>query len=454
MCILYNLLCGFFISGVMPEKCCVPGCRGNYEGTAEHDQEKVSVFRFPRDPELREKWIRLIPRENLLVHDKTVVCEKHFAQQFIIRVDTATRPDGSTLTVPRKNPKLSPDAYPSIFPNVPSYLTSEPSRKRKAPEQRRLEMSARDEEHFQQWMSDDEIPSFNAFCEQLASFVADVDSQWVIIRSCGFVNICVVDMLNVPQFVTVVKVHETMCVEVYRGNSRLGNSSLTWILGDECKLFRWSQLTSILSHFASVSADDRSVKSQADIVKQHLQELIDLTNESDEYEPDVTTRLKFLAEQISLLFMSQSRYSSETLLIAFRFFAISASVYSRLRSTMLTLPHVSYVKRLSSVFSLSGGLQESDHFLYLKHKAQLMEPHERHVMLLLDEIYVKPKTTYKGGSLTRMASNIPSEQASTVQTFMLCSLLSANKDVAAMVPVKNLTADYLKDCTLEIITML
>ena len=104
----------------------------------------------------------------------------------------------------------------------------------------------------------------------------------------------------------------------------------------------------------------------------------------------MTTRLKFLAEQISLLFMSQSRYSSETLLIAFRFFAISASVYGRLRS-VLTLPHVSYIKRLSSVFSLSGGLDESDHAQYLKHKAQLMEPHERQVILLLDEI-PKPHT--------------------------------------------------------------
>ena len=87
--------------------------------------------------------------------------------------------------------------------------------------------------------------------------------------------------------------------------------------------------------------------------------------------------------------MSQSRYSSETLLIAFRFFAISASVYSRLRS-VLTLPHVSYIKRLSSVFSLSGGLDESDHAQYLKHKAELMDPHERQVILLLDEIYVEP----------------------------------------------------------------
>ena len=39
-------------------------------------------------------------------------------------------------------------------------------------------------------------------------------------------------------------------------------------------------------------------------------------------------------------------------------------------------------------------------------------------------------------------------------TFTMCSLLSANKDVTAMVHVKNLTAEYVKVCTLKVITML
>jgi hypothetical protein len=179
-----------------------------------------------------------------------------------------------------------------------------------------------------------------------------------------------------------------------------------------------------------------------------------MTDVSDDYDPNVSSRLQFLREQISLLFKSQMRYSAEVLIIAFRFFAISASVYRRLRSTVLSLPHVSYLKRLSSVFSLSGELNDSSHCEYLKQKAGLLQPHERHVILLLDEIYVAPKTSFKGGCLSGMAANSPLEQASTVQTFMLCSLLSPNKDVAAMVPVKNLTAAYLRDCTQRVIRML
>jgi hypothetical protein len=46
---------------IMVNKCCVPHCRGNYAGG-----EKVSVFRFPEDKELKKKWIRSIPRENFI----------------------------------------------------------------------------------------------------------------------------------------------------------------------------------------------------------------------------------------------------------------------------------------------------------------------------------------------------------------------------------------------------
>jgi len=137
-------------------------------------------------------------------------------------------------------------------------------------------------------------------CDKPESFIVDVDSQWAVICFCGFVNICTVDMSNVLQFVLVVKVKESMVVEVYRGNSCLSNSSVTWVLGTDCKLVCWSQLSSLLSHFASlaVTADEMSVTVQADTVKQQLNELIDLTSDSDDYEPDMTTGLKFLAEQI------------------------------------------------------------------------------------------------------------------------------------------------------------
>ena len=60
----------------------------------------------------------------------------------------------------------------------------------------------------------------------------------------------------------------------------------------------------------------------------------------------------------------------------------------------------------------------------------------------------------KGGCIVGKASNDPLNEATTVQNFMICSLLSPNKDVAAVVPVKNLTTAYLKECTEQVLNML
>ena len=448
----YTYACLIFQT--MPDKCCVTGCRGNYRASKEHPEEKVSVFRFPADEEMRAKWIRQIPRQNLIVGPKTVVCEKHFVPEFIIRVDNVTRADGSVLSMPRTIPKLTTDAYPSIFPNTPTYLSSEPAKKRKTPEERSSALTSRDEEIFSSWIQEDQISSFTDLCENIEGQLQSFQTRrWITLRETNCLFIYTVDMENTPRITTAIKIHSDLVVDVYRGESHISSSSLQWILGAECRLTCWSQFTSLLSHF-SADVTRLSVKEQLGVVECAITELIEVTCCSEEYGSDIVDRLNFLREQITLLFSAQPRYSPETLFVAFRFFAVSASIYRRLRSTVLSLPHVSYLKRLSSVFSLSGGLNENAHSVYLQQKAQMLQEHEKHVLLLLDEIYVEPRASYKGGCIVGKASNDPLNEATTVQTFMICSLLSPNKDVAAVVPVKNLTTAYLKECTEQVLNML
>src|SRR6218665_1349082 len=73
--------------------------------------------------------------------------------------------------------------------------------------------------------------------------------------------------------------------------------------------------------------------------------------------------------------------------------------------------------------------------------------------MLLDEIYVEPKVTYKAGIVKGFDGNCDMTQATTVQAFMICSILSHRKDIAALVPVKNLTAPYLQEITMHVIRM-
>jgi hypothetical protein len=139
----------------------VPGCRGNYD-----DKEKISVFTFPIDPTKRNLWLSKIPRADFQPTTQSAVCARHFSEQFIVRSDSVTRPDGSVLTVERTRPKLSDDAYPSVFPNCPSYLSEEPPTKRRKPEERRAEAVHRDECAFNAYLECDQITNFSQFSKE------------------------------------------------------------------------------------------------------------------------------------------------------------------------------------------------------------------------------------------------------------------------------------------------
>nr|CAI5849772.1 unnamed protein product [Callosobruchus analis] len=104
----------------MVNRGCVPNCTGNYKSSGRN----VHIFKFPKDEDLHEKWLRSIHRESFQISDDTVVCHLHFVETDILHttseVDWKT---GKTLTVNLKKPKLKPNAIPSIFPNAPSYLS-------------------------------------------------------------------------------------------------------------------------------------------------------------------------------------------------------------------------------------------------------------------------------------------------------------------------------------------
>ena len=69
----------------MVNKCCVPGCRSNYRSKKKSVPFiKVTAFHIPREQKLKEEWLRKIPVE-FTVTKHTVVCEKHFEEDDIIR---------------------------------------------------------------------------------------------------------------------------------------------------------------------------------------------------------------------------------------------------------------------------------------------------------------------------------------------------------------------------------
>ena len=76
-------------------------------------QVKKKIFRLPRDPAERERWIKMIPRDNIPDNPNTVIRERHFPSGY------------ETITVfGRKRPRHPPSIFdcvkPSLIPSTPA----------------------------------------------------------------------------------------------------------------------------------------------------------------------------------------------------------------------------------------------------------------------------------------------------------------------------------------------
>lgn len=69
----------------------------------------IFFFRFPKDPQLRQQWIRAVHRKNFVPSATAVLCTKHFQCEDI---------DRSSLSTVR----IRENAVPAIFSALPSDL--------------------------------------------------------------------------------------------------------------------------------------------------------------------------------------------------------------------------------------------------------------------------------------------------------------------------------------------
>ncbi|GIY75056.1 THAP-type domain-containing protein [Caerostris extrusa] len=99
----------------MPSKCFVFGCRSNY-----NRETKVRVFSFPRNDELKQKWIEVICRKDKRQPSKaSKICALHFKPEDIITEASGFNSKTQQfITVPLQKYRLRPNVVPCIFENL------------------------------------------------------------------------------------------------------------------------------------------------------------------------------------------------------------------------------------------------------------------------------------------------------------------------------------------------
>ena len=134
--------------------------------------------------------------------------------------------------------------------------------------------------------------------------------------------------------------------------------------------------------------------------------------------------------------VGDKKYDTSTIVRAFEYFSVSRSLYNRLRHDY-ELPSISLLTRITS--KLDSSLDDKE---YLNSLFSNLDEMQKHCVILVDEVYVKPSLTYHAGSVFGKAVNNPDSVATTVLSFMMVSLYGGPKYLFRILPVNDLDANF------------
>lgn len=435
----------------MPSSCCVPGCRSNYTSNS----PSVTVFKFPKNEELKRKWLSAIPRADFTPKTRSVVCLKHFDERFVIREDTVTRPDGSVLTVKRDSLKLTKDAFPTIFENLPSYLSRELPPPRKDPAKRKDEIQCREKE---KKLLEEVQNTITGFTDLRGNwdkkFKCDDTYTKFYNNSVIIFKICT-DERNMPKVDVSLVLNQDLEFKIFKNDILINENPNVKNIIQGIKIDKWSKLKNICTFLFSTSSEMITISVEDNL--ETINHLID-SIEDKVRDEEVTDKLEFCREQIKLALSKKISYCAAILTWFASIFFAFPGAYKKIRqSSFLTMPHPAYLQTFTSKMGTGNSGIDSSHWQYLRKKLTFLDERQRICNLLLDEVYVKPELTYKSGKLEGVALKDDSSEirlATTVQSFMISSIVKKSKDVVGLFPCKDLTAEQLQKLTLEVLKML
>lgn len=435
----------------MPNKCCVPGCRSNYEKETQYK----TIFKFPKAADLRKKWVQKIQRDEWLPSEHSVVCASHFDEKFIVKIDVSTDKLGNIQEFPKNRWTLTSDAVPTIFPNLPKYLSKPTVTVRTNPEARREKHIASVNKKYELWEKSDVINNFEVLVQEFKNKLNNILCKWsYVVEQNVLVLYILKGITAVPQVGASVSINSSMEIKICVNGYIISKDSLKWILPASCKLTRWSQLENILNRYCKLDEENVSAeKIYHQIIKKIktlFEQLSELIDDNPDTEFQEISQVKFLMQQFLMCFIGAKRYTQLTLYIAFLIYHQSSSCYLAIRSNnILYLPHPRHLNKLAEALNISSNMSN-----FLKILSNNLTEREKYVVPQLDEIHVNQAYNYKCGSLSGIAEN--SQQAvaaKTVQAFLISSAFGNFKQVVALKSVLNLTGSELADLTMKAVKL-
>ena len=361
------------------------GCRSGYG--KEKLPKGVSSHIFPKDPARRELWIKAIPRSSFEPARKAVVCSLHFEDSDFEKTRKDSNPRRQLGLL--KNRRLKPDAVPRKFPGLPGYLSNQRPKLRSeatTQESRAQREVEKIEAKSCEFLQSDQISSYDSL-KSLRS--CHFPSSWNLIThessNSIFFDEISFDEDGMPGFKFSLTVESDLQVRIFSQGFTVPLKKISHIVknGKVEQISDISNICAFLNTYADVSPP------AADVIQSCVTKLEVVIQESNTDEVNIP-KLNFLVEQLRLLKGSSqsNRFSTSFLWAAITWQKTSPALYKLMREDgLMTLPSISYLKQLSSSFSLSSGLSNSA-VAYLEERLKTLSPKEKIVALAIDEVSI------------------------------------------------------------------
>ena len=155
---------------------------------------------------------------------------------------------------------------------------------------------------------------------------------------------------------------------------------------------------------------------------------------------------QFIQDQLQLILKPNKNksYSKHTVIFALELMGVSPAAYRLVRnSKAIILPGKTLIKSL-----LSNTFQDKN----LSNIFEKLQPQQRIVNILFDEVKLKQAIRFSGGHILGYADNNPEELATSALVFELVCNYGGPKYIMRIYPVSRLTANYLREMLLEAAT--
>ncbi len=337
--------------------------------------------------------------------------------------------------------RLKEEAIPSMFPNLPSYLSKEipePRATSSGAASRFEQEELRYEEQVKKFLEKDIIQSFDHLKENRKEIVLPQGVD-IVEKEDSILFVAFIKVDNEPMKVSYyLEIVESLEYQLAVQSTFVPQKNIKH-LNDSEVLKTFSAVTNMLAYLKSL-AEGQGNDSFLRILVESLQEVA--CQQEDETK---RKKLGFLSEQLLLAITPKHarKYSADLLAAAMMWKTTSISLYRQLiREDCLNIPSIGHLTRLSKALTTGAGLSKSS-ISYLKARCEKLNEREKIVVLMLDEIYCAERAEYAGGRF--FGGGNSSDMCKTVLSFMVKSIGGKYSDMVALFPIRNLDSTKISE---------